>query len=73
MMNLGAKTCPICKNMSLLELKYEPGVKHMLCQYNTNNNSIEMGNGLIVDTMGCTSCGAIFLKNTALIGQKADS
>lgn len=61
------KKCPHCGGYTTGKIEPSKGSdKYMLTEVNSQNGSVNVGSGFLVDIYGCGECKAVFLKNEAL-------
>lgn len=58
--------CMNCGSEKVAPLKSPTGNKYMLTEVNSETNRVNIGNGFIVDVIGCTNCGFVHLINEDL-------
>lgn len=55
--------CMNCGSTHIAPVKTSSGDRYLLTEIDTKSNSVNVGNGLVVDVIACTNCGFLHLIN----------
>lgn len=62
--------CPVCGNNTMHDYKFEnPNLHYFLAVCNSQTKAVDYETGIALDFYGCSSCGAMILKNPKLISK----